>query len=120
MTFVANLLITLIALLHIYILILEMFLWNTHRARKAFGTTKEEAEMTVVNAANQGLYNGFLAAGLFYGLIHTDSIVGLQFKVFFLSCIVIAGIYGAKTVHKKILFIQTVPAAIALSLIMAN
>ena len=104
-----------VALIHIYILILEMFLWTTPRGRKAFGLTAEFAEATKVLAANQGLYNGFLAAGLFWGL--WLGAAGTAVIVFFLLCVLVAGLYGAATANKRILFIQAVPAAIALVLI---
>ncbi|NBZ88793.1 DUF1304 domain-containing protein [Stagnihabitans tardus] len=101
-------LIAAIALLHVYILVLEMFLWTTPRARKAFGTTAEFAAATRVLAANQGLYNGFLAAGLFWGLWRSDV------AVFFLACVLVAGVYGAMTASRRILFVQAVPAGLAL------
>lgn len=110
MNLIAGLLVTVIAALHVYILVLEMFLWTTPRAMKAFGTTPELAAQTKVMAGNQGLYNGFLAAGLFWGLlIHSPSV-----QLFFLACVAIAGLYGAATANKRILFIQTVPAVIAI------
>lgn len=116
----AYVVIALIALLHIYILVLEMFLWETPRAQAAFGTTPELAEATVVLAGNQGLYNGFLAAGLLVALLAggpgTD--VGLAFSVFFLICVLVAGMYGAATVSRRILYVQTVPASIGLVLVM--
>lgn len=111
----ANILIALIALLHVYILILEMFLWDKPRGLKAFGLKPEQAAATKVMAANQGLYNGFLAAGLFWGLWLGNA--GEPIKFFFLGCILIAGIYGAMTANRKILFIQAVPAAIAILLL---
>jgi len=114
MAFVANLLTGLVALIHLYILLLEMVWWTGPRGRKAFGTTPQFAEETRVLAANQGLYNGFLAAGLIWGLVHPDPTLGWQIKVFFLACVAIAGIYGAATVGRKILFIQTLPAVLAI------
>ena len=113
----ANVAVALMALLHVYILVLEMFLWTTSRGRKAFGTTAEFAEASKVLAANQGLYNGFLAAGLVWGLILGPA--GHGVKLFFLGCILVAGLYGAATVGRKILFIQAIPAAIGLALVMA-
>ena len=114
----ANIIVALIALLHIYILILEMFLWDKPAGLKAFGQTQERASATKVLAANQGLYNGFLAAGLFWGLsLGTD---GISVKIFFLVCILIAGLYGAATANKKILFIQVVPAVIGLALVILS
>jgi putative membrane protein len=111
----ANVLVALMALLHVYILVLEMFLWTTPRGRRAFGTTKEFAEQSKALAANQGLYNGFLAAGLVWGLCMDP--VGFEIKIFFLACILVAGIYGGLTATRKILFIQAIPAAITLGLV---
>ncbi len=116
MSTAANAVVLLIALLHVYILVLEMFLWNTPRGRKAFGTTEAFAAESKVLAANQGLYNGFLAAGLFWGLALGAG--GLQVKVFFLVCVLVAGVYGAATANKRILFVQAVPAAIGLALLL--
>jgi putative membrane protein len=110
-----NILIGLIAVLHVYILVLEMFLWDKPRGMKAFGNTQQAASATKVLAANQGLYNGFLAAGLFVGLWMGRA--GLDFKIFFLICVLLAGLYGAATASKKILFIQAIPAAIALAML---
>lgn len=111
----ANLAVLLIALLHVYILVLEMFLWDKPRGMKAFGLTPEFAAQTKVLAANQGLYNGFLAAGLFWGLWLGPA--GFGVKVFFLLCVLVAGLYGAATASKRILFIQAVPATIGLVLL---
>ena len=108
---VALALIALVGLLHVYILVLEMFLWRT-RARRVFGMTAEQAEATAVLAQNQGLYNGFLAAGLFWSLGSGAEL--LPRATFFLACIAVAGVYGAATANKRILFVQTVPAALAL------
>ena len=116
MTIMTNIMISLVALLHIYFLILEMFLWDKPLGLKTFAQSKEKASATKVLAANQGLYNGFLAAGLIVGLI--KGAAGYDFKVFFLSCVIVAGIYGAATANKKILFIQALPAAIALLLLL--
>lgn len=113
---VANLLVALMALLHLYILVLEMFLWTTARGRKAFGTTPEFAEQSKVLAANQGLYNGFLAAGLVWGL--ALGAAGEGVKLFFLGCILVAGVYGGFTATRKILFIQAIPAAISLAFVL--
>lgn len=115
MSTVANIVVLLVGLLHIYILILEMFLWDKPRGRKAFGLTPEFAAQTKVLAANQGLYNGFLAAGLLWGLYLGDA--GYSIKIFFLLCVLVAGLYGAATANKRILFIQAVPAAIGLVLL---
>lgn len=112
---IATILIALIAALHVYILVLEMFLWTTPRARRAFGTTEDFAKATKTLAANQGLYNGFLAAGLIWALIAGPQGAGLAPATFFLSCIAIAGLYGAATASRRILFIQTIPALIALA-----
>jgi len=112
---IANILTALIALLHIYILVLEMFLWDKPIGLRAFGQTQAAATASKVLAANQGLYNGFLAAGLFWGL--SLGAAGTSVKVFFLCCVLIAGLYGAATANRKILFIQAIPAAIALILL---
>ncbi len=112
----ANVVVLLIAVLHVYILVLEMFLWDKPRGLKAFGLTPEFAAQTKVLAANQGLYNGFLAAGLFWGLSMGEA--GHAIKVFFLACVLVAGLYGAATANKRILFIQAVPAAVGLMLLL--
>lgn len=106
-------LIVLVAALHIYFLVLEMFLWRTPFGRRTFRTTPEAAESSAVLAANQGLYNGFLAAGLIWGLLAYGLIAGRPILTFFLACVVAAGIYGAVTVSRRILVVQAVPAAIA-------
>ncbi|WP_295534537.1 DUF1304 domain-containing protein [uncultured Pseudacidovorax sp.] len=110
---IGNLLTALVALIHVYILVLEMFFWDTPRGHKAFGLTPEFARATRVLAANQGLYNGFLAAGLFWGL--WLGAAGLAVKLFFLACVAVAGLYGAATSSRKILFVQTVPAVLAMA-----
>ena len=115
MLIIANIFIGLIAFLHIYILVLEMFLWDKPAGLRAFGQTQAAATASKVLAANQGLYNGFLAAGLFWGL--SLGAAGTSVKVFFLCCVLIAGLYGAATANRKILFIQAIPAAIALILL---
>jgi putative membrane protein len=117
MKIAADVVVAAVALLHAYILVLEMFLWTTPRGRRAFGTSVEFAESSASLAANQGLYNGFLAAGLVWGLIASDP-TGFAAKVFFLSCVVVAGVYGAVTVNRRILFVQSVPAAIGLALVL--
>lgn len=109
----AEVLVGLVAALHVYILVLEMFLWTTPRGRAAFGSTVEFAEQTKVLAANQGLYNGFLAAGLIWGLIASDP-VGYAAMIFFTACVVIAGLYGGATANRRILLVQALPGAIAL------
>lgn len=101
-----------VALIHLYILVLEMFLWDKPQGMKAFGTTPELAAQTRVLAANQGLYNGFLAAGLIWGIWLGEA--GDPVKLFFLLCVAVAGLYGAATVSRKILFVQTIPAVIAI------
>jgi len=113
MSTLAKILIALIALEHIYILVLEMFLWTTPRGRKAFGMTPEFAEQTKVLAANQGLYNGFLAAGLIWSLLAPPA-YATQLALFFLGCVLIAGLYGGATANKRIWYVQALPAAIAL------
>ncbi len=112
MTTIAFILTALVALLHAYFLVLEMFLWTKPAGRRAFGTTPEFAEASRVLAANQGLYNGFLAAGLVWGM--SLGAAGLNVRIFFLSCVLVAGIYGAATASRKILFIQALPAALAI------
>lgn len=107
-----NILVALVALIHLYIVYLEMVAWDTPAGHKAFNLTPDFARESKVLAANQGLYNGFLAAGLLWGLYLGAA--GFQFKVFFLLCVAVAGLYGAATVGKKILYIQTVPAVLAL------
>ncbi|MFF0500016.1 DUF1304 domain-containing protein [Nocardia aobensis] len=113
----AEILVGLLAALHVYILVMEMFLWTTPRVRASFGTTPEFAEETKVLAANQGLYNGFLAAGLIWGLIAADP-VGQAAKIFFAGCVVVAGLYGAATVSRRILFAQALPGAITLAAVL--
>ncbi|MDO9262763.1 MAG: DUF1304 domain-containing protein [Desulfosalsimonadaceae bacterium] len=118
MSIIANIVVGLIALLHVYILVLEMFLWDKPIGLRAFGQSKAAASATKVLAANQGLYNGFLAAGLFWGLSLGDA--GNSVKIFFLCCVLVAGLYGAATASRKILFIQAVPAAIGLALLLIS
>lgn len=118
MSLAANLVVALIALLHVYILVLEMFLWDKPAGRRAFGQTQEMATATKVLAANQGLYNGFLAAGLFWGL--SMGAAGNPVKLFFLGCVLVAGLYGAATAARKILFIQAIPAAIGIALVLMS
>ncbi len=114
----ANIIVGMIAFIHVYILVLEMFFWDKPRGLKAFGQTQAAATASKVLAANQGLYNGFLAAGLFWGLMLGTA--GTSIKVFFLSCVLIAGLYGAATANRKILFIQAIPAAIGLVLVLVS
>lgn len=101
-----------VALEHLYILVLEMFLWTKPPGLRAFGLTPEFAEQTAVLAANQGLYNGFLAAGLIWGLSRKED--GIPVRLFFLGCVIVAGVFGAVTAKPSILFVQAVPALIAL------
>lgn len=112
MNAVTNVLIALVALLHVYFLTLEMFLWNRPFGMKTFKLTPEFAAASKALAANQGLYNGFLAAGLVWGVCLGTP--GFSIKIFFLACVIVAGIFGALTVNRKIFFIQALPAAIAL------
>ncbi|MGH2362031.1 MAG: DUF1304 domain-containing protein [bacterium] len=118
MTTVANLAVALVALLHLYFLILEMFLWDKPLGRRTFGLTPEFAKASKALAANQGLYNGFLVAGLVWGL--SLGATGNPIKIFFLGCVVVAGVFGALTANRKILWVQALPGAIALALVLAS
>ena len=111
---IANVLVGLVALIHLYIVVLEMVLWDKPFGRKVFGNTPEFAAASKVLAANQGLYNGFLAAGLIWGL----GPAGQSVQLFFLGCVIVAGLYGAMSVGIKILFVQAVPAALAVAAIL--
>ena len=113
---IADIAIGLIALLHVYFLVLEMVLWDKPFGLKTFGMTPEKAAMTKSLAMNQGLYNGFLAVGLAWGLWLGPA--GFGIKAFFLLCIVVAGIFGSITASRKILWVQAVPAAVALELML--
>ena len=113
---VAIVLTALVALLHVYFLVLEMFMWDTPRGRRTFGTTPEFAAQSKALAANQGLYNGFLAAGLVWGL--SQGAAGRPVLVFFLACVIVAGLYGAASVNRKILFVQALPAMLALAAVL--
>ncbi len=115
MSQLANIVVAIVALVHVYFLVLEMFFWTKPLGLKTFKRTQAQADDSKVLAANQGLYNGFLAAGLLWGLSLGDA--GLSIKVFFLLCVVVAGVYGAATVGKKILYVQALPAAIGLALL---
>jgi len=108
----AVILVALVALLHAYFLVLEMFLWTKPAGRRAFGTTQEQAEQSKVLAMNQGLYNGFLAAGLLWGL--TLGAAGRGVVIFFLVCVIVAGVFGAATASRKILYVQALPGVVAL------
>ncbi|MET0061035.1 MAG: DUF1304 domain-containing protein [Candidatus Thiodiazotropha endolucinida] len=115
---IADIVVVLIAFQHIAFLVLEMFLWDKPVGLRVFGHSRETAAITRVLAANQGLYNGFLAAGLLWGVIlGTD---GTGVKIFFLSCVLLAGVYGAATAGRNILFIQALPAAIGLLLVFSS
>ena len=113
---IANVLVGLVVLIHVYIVVLEMFLWDKPFGRKVFGSTPEFATASKVLAANQGLYNGFLAAGLVWGL--SQGAAGQPVQLFFLGCVLVAGLYGAATVGIKILFVQAVPAALAIGAVL--
>ena len=113
MATIAAVLVLAVAAIHVYIVVLEMFLWRTPRGLRSFGTTQAFADESAALAANQGLYNGFLVAGLVWGLLAADP-VGFQVKVFFLACVIVAGVYGAATVNRRILVVQAAPAALAL------
>jgi putative membrane protein len=118
MATVAALLVFIVAAIHVYIVILEMFLWRTPRGLRSFGTTQAFADESATLAANQGLYNGFLVAGLVWGLVATDP-TGFQARIFFLGCVIVAGIYGAATVSRRILVVQAVPALLAMVAVLA-
>lgn len=117
MKIAADVVVGLVALLHLWFLVLEMFLWDKPYGRKTFGLTEERAAATKSLAMNQGLYNGFLAAGLAWGLI-AGGAAGFPIKVFFLSCVIVAGVFGAATASRKILWVQALPAAVALELLL--
>lgn len=118
MSLVAHLVVALVALLHVWFLVLEMFLWTRPAGRRAFGLSKEFAEQSKVLAANQGLYNGFLAAGLGWGLWLGDA--GRSITLFFLGCVLVAGIYGGFTASRKVLWIQALPALIGIVLVVLS
>ena len=115
MTIVADIAVGIVALLHLYFLVLEMFLWDRPFGRRSFGMSAEKAAATKQLAMNQGLYNGFLAAGLLWGILAG----AFPIKLFFLACVVIAGVFGALTASRKILWVQALPAAVALGLVLA-
>jgi len=118
MTTAANIAIGFVALLHAYFLVLEMFLWTKPYGMRTFKLTPEFAMATRGLAANQGLYNGFLVAGLLWGLAQGDA--GIHVKVFFLACVIVAGLFGGATVNRNIMFVQAVPGIIALALLLAS
>jgi putative membrane protein len=111
-------LVALVAIEHLYFLYLEMFAWTAPKTRRAFGTTAEFAEASKSLAANQGLYNGFLAAGLIWSLVHPDPLIARQLQSFFLACVLVAAIYGGITVKRSILLIQGLPAVLALGAVL--
>jgi len=112
----ANALVGLVALLHLYFLVLEMFFWNKPLGRRVFGLTPEFAQASAALAANQGLYNGFLAAGLLWGLVLGPA--GFGVKIFFLGCVIVAGLFGAMTANRRILWVQALPGTVALLLVL--
>ena len=113
---VAAILIGIVAALHVYFLVLEMVFWDKPLGRRTFGLTREFAAESKALAANQGLYNGFLAAGLVWSLLLGDA--GTAVAVFFLGCVIVAGVFGAATVSPKILWVQALPAAVALAFVL--
>lgn len=113
MSIVSAILVAIVALEHVYFLYLEMFAWTKPSTRKTFGTTEDFAEKSKTLAANQGLYNGFLAAGLIWSIV-APSVFQKALGTFFLGCVIIAGIYGGVTVRRRIIFVQSLPAAIGL------
>jgi putative membrane protein len=115
MTTLANITIGLVAVLHLYFLVLEMFLWDKPLGRRVFNLNPEFAAASKSLAANQGLYNGFLFAGLVWGL--SLGALGNPVKIFFLGCVIVAGIFGAITVNRKILMVQALPGAVAIALV---
>jgi putative membrane protein len=112
--------VALVALLHVYFLALEMVFWEKPLGLKTFRNTPEKARDSAVLAANQGLYNGFLAAGLGWGLLHPDGNIAWQLKTFFLLCVIVAGAYGGYSVSRRILYVQALPALVALALVWAS
>jgi putative membrane protein len=118
MTMIANIAVALVALLHAYFLILEMFLWEKPLGLRTFGLTPEFAAASKSLAANQGLYNGFLAAGLVWGL--SLGIAGGAIKIFFLCCVIVAGVFGGLTANRKIIWVQALPGAVALALVLLS
>lgn len=113
----AGVIVAIVAALHVYFLVLEMFLWRTPIGLRTFRMSKEVADSSAVLAANQGLYNGFLAAGLLWGLVAYGIVGGRPILTFFLLCVVVAGVYGAATVSRRIFFVQALPAVVALVLV---
>ncbi|MEW4371018.1 DUF1304 domain-containing protein [Paenibacillus kandeliae] len=120
LSILAGIMVALVAIEHLYILVMEMFLWTTPRVMKTFGTTPELAQSTSSMAANQGLYNGFLAAGLIWSLLHPNADVAHQLAIFFLVCVIVAALYGGLSVKRSILLMQGLPAVIALLLVLVS
>ena len=120
MKLLATILVLLVALEHMLFLYLEMFLWTSPKGRRIFGNSPERAEASRVLAANQGLYNGFLAAGLIWGLVYPNPAVAQHIQMFFLACVMVAGIYGGFSVRKTILYVQAAPALLALLAVSAQ
>lgn len=118
MKIAGDVLVAIVALLHVYFLYLEMVLWTTPRGRAIFGTTEEQASQSAALAKNQGLYNGFLAAALVLGLAVTNDEAAFEFKVFGLACVIVAAVFGAATVSRRILFVQGLPATIGMVLVL--
>lgn len=116
MIVIANIAVAVVALLHVYFLVLEMFFWDKPLGRRVFRLTPEFAVASKALAANQGLYNGFLAAGLGWGL--SLGAAGIPIQIFFLGCVLVAGVFGAITASRKILWVQALPAAVALMLVL--
>lgn len=119
MHIISNILVGFVAVAHVGFLYLEMFLWNTPKGHKVFKLDPSFAEQSAALASNQGLYNGFLAAGLIWALIHANAATAFELKVFFLACVIVAGIYGWMTVSKTILYVQLIPAVLALIVVFA-
>jgi Predicted membrane protein len=117
MQIAAAVMVTIVAALHVYFLVLEMFLWRKPYGRRTFGMTQAVADSSAVLAANQGLYNGFLAAGLLWALIGYGIVTGRAILTFFLACVIVAGLYGGATVSRRIVLVQSVPAGLALALV---
>jgi putative membrane protein len=117
MQIAAAVMVVIVAGLHLYFLVLEMFWWRTPFGRRTFNMTQEVADSSAVLAANQGLYNGFLAAGLLWGLIAYGVVSGRAILTFFLACVIVAGLYGGATVNRRIVLVQSLPTAVALALV---
>jgi putative membrane protein len=119
MHLLSDILVAVVALLHIFFLVLEMFLWTRPSGLKTFGNTREQAETMAVLAANQGLYNGFLAAGLIWSLMVWSRLFEFDIKMFFLACVLVAALYGGWSVSRRILLVQGLPALVALAVTIA-